>query len=451
MNTVKIATATIRIKGCSYQALLDSGSSISIISNKLAQTHDLPKFAWDLGLSAMMDGSKTTPTSYTRVKFHLGNKKFLRNFVIINSNIPVVLGLDFMSSKGISLNFDNSRLSFKGQPNISFPFLISETAVHSVNSIRVLTNIEQVKIENLLTSFPDLIDTSLGKVKGYEHVITLTENKPKRFNAYPTTPIKSEEIDRQVQEMLKSGLIRTSKSPWASPVLLRPKPNGDWRFITDFSYVNQYTVTDSFPMVKIQDILKNLGKAKYITTLDAEKGYWQVPVAESSKQYTAFRTRKGLYEYNVMPFGLKNAPATYQRIMNEVLEGLHPFTLVYQDDIIIFSESFTDHMNHLRQVFERLRKANITLTKRKCTFGVQSVKFLGHIISTEGIKMNPEKVNVLKQFPQPKTRKELKRFLGVTNFYHHFVQQIGSVATPLHAACSLKSKFYWGPLQEEAY
>jgi len=250
--------------------------------------------------------------------------------------------------------------------------------------------------------------------------------------------------------MLPSGLIRTSHSPYAAPVILREKINGEWRFITDFSYINDLTITDSFPMVKIQDILKN-AQSVYISTLDAAKGYWQVPVQEGSKVYTAFRTRTGLYEYNVMPFGLKNSPATYQRIMNDLLGEYYSFCLVYQDDIIVFSRSFKDHINHLEQIFKILEQAGITLARHKCTFGAQTVKFLGHIVSTNGIKMNPAKVDAVQAYPQPKTRKELRKFLGVVNFYHHFIDKIGEKAAPLYELCSTKRRFNWTQTQQEAF
>jgi len=158
-----------------------------------------------------------------------------------------------------------------------------------------------------------------------------------------------------------------------------------------------------------------------------------------------------LYEYNVLAFGLKNAPATYQRIMNEVLHGLSDFCLVYQDDIIIFSTNLTDHLKHLQIVLDRLKEANITLKKEKCCFGVQEVKFLGHIISPDGIQVNPDKVQVVQLFEIPSTLKKLKQFLGVINFYHHFFPNIGEVASPLYKICSEKRKFQWRPLQQKSF
>jgi len=356
--------------------------------------------------------------------------------------------MDFLCTAKTVIDLASNLITFKNSnsksPIQSVPILQSKL-------VRIITDTHKTQLDKLLENYHTVVNAPLGRVKGYHHEIKLLHENPKRFNAYPTTPLKTAKIDEQVDSMLKQGLIRKSSSPYAAPCILRPKPNGDWRFITDFSHVNSLTVDDSFPMVRIQDILKVLGKAKYFSTLDAEKGYWQVPMAESSKKYTAFRTKKGLYEYNVLPFGLKNSPATYQRIMNEVLQGLQEFCLVYQDDIIIFSSSFKDHLKHVSLVLDRFKLANITLKKDKCIFGAQEVKYLGHIISSEGIKVNPDKVKVIQNFESPSTRKKLKQFLGILNFYHHFFPNMGATAEPLYQVCSVKNKFSWGPQQQEAF
>ena len=427
--------------------LVDTGSSLSFISkNYLPESTEI--FPWDLGPIQMMDGSTFIPLGYVRLNFRIGQKTFIQNFLVLEIPSQLVLGMDFIKSRSLTLNFDKMVLSFKNSEK-TVPICFANILQSKL--IRILTDIQKHQIELLLSKFSSIIDAPLGRVRGLFHEIKLTHEQPKRFNAYPTTPVKAKEIDRQVELLLQQGLIRRSNSPYAAPVILRPKPNGDWRFITDFTYINSLTVDDSFPMMRIQDILKNLGNAKYISTLDAEKGYWQVPLAENSKKYTAFRTRTGLYEYNVLAFGLKNAPACYQRLMNEVLVGLSDICTVYQDDIIIFSSSFSEHIKHLEIVLERLRNANITLKKDKCVFGAKEVKFLGHIVSKDGIKINPEKVEVVKNFEAPKTRKDLKKFLGVINFYHHFFKDMGKVAAPLYEVCSLKQKFKWGIPQEKAF
>jgi len=232
-----------------------------------------------------MDGSKCFPLGYVRQKFKLGRKAFHRNFVVLNSPSQIVLSMDFFRTAKTLIDLDSKLITFKKS---NTKYKIVSVPVLQSKLIRIITDSHRTQLDKLLDSFPTVVNAPLGRVKGYCHEIKLIRENPKRFNAYPTTPLKTAIIDEQVNNMLEQGLIRKSYSPYAAPCILRPKPNGDRRFITDFSHVNSLTVDDSFPMVRIQDILKVLGKAKFFTTLDAEKGYWQVPVAESSKKYTAF-------------------------------------------------------------------------------------------------------------------------------------------------------------------
>jgi len=440
----------ISISGVRFPALLDTGSTLSFISSDKLTSNQII-LPWDLGSIEMMDGSTCSPLGYSRIKFRLGNKVFTRNFLVLNCANTIVLGMDFMKTSKVILDLDKGKLHFKNNSSLQFPIYFNNEEKLNGENVRIITDIEKLKIGHLLERYHDIIDSPLGRVKGYDHVITLTHENPKRQNPYPTSPVKAAEIDRQVTDMLAQGLIRKSNSPYAAPVILREKPNGEWRFITDFSHINSLTVADSYPMIRIQDILKSLGNANYITTLDAEKGYWQVPMDENSKKYTAFRTRKGLYEYNVLPFGLKNSPATFQRIMNEVLEGFSKFAMVYQDDIIIFSSTFKEHLSHIDRVLERLQRANITLKRSKCSFGVQQVKFLGHIVSASGIAINPEKIKVIDSFERPQTRKQLKKFLGILNFYNHFFEHIGDIAAPLYSLSSTKVKYKWTEKHEIAF
>src|SRR5665811_1255193 len=172
---------------------------------------------------------------------------------------------------------------------------------------------------------------------------------------------------------------------------------------------------------------------------------------KNSRKYTAFCTDRGLFEYNCMPFGLKNAPATYQRMMNELLEGLEDFSLVYQDDVLVYSQSFKEHKEHLREVLSRFRKVGLTILSSKCQFGKQYVKFLGHVVSENGIQMNPEKVATIQAFGIPTTRKQLRGFLGLVGWYHNFVERFADLAEPLYALCSPKQKFKWTPRAQEAF
>lgn len=211
--------------------------------------------------------------------------------------------------------------------------------------------------------------------------------------------------------MLKRGIIQESVSPWSFPVVLVKKKNGEMRFCIDFRRMNKITKKDSFPMPLVADTLDALSETKYFTTLDLKSGYWQIAMHPSSRDKTAFLTPNGLYEFLVMPFGLTNSGASFQRLMDHILRGLeYNFALIYIDDIIIFSKSVNEHLPHLEEVFRRLREANVKLNPKKCCFAKQEVEYLGHVVSPDGVKPNPEKVRVVRDFPTPTNLKELRAF-----------------------------------------
>lgn len=214
--------------------------------------------------------------------------------------------------------------------------------------------------------------------------------------------------------MIRQGIIRKSKSPYCSPIVMVPKKRDasgipKFRMAIDYRGLNEITINDKFPIPNMDEILDKLGKCQYFTTLDLAKGFHQIEMDPDSIQKTAFSTKKGHYEYTRMPFGLKNAPATFQRCMNNILHdiiGTH--CLVYLDDIVIFSTSLQEHIQSLKKVFERLRRSNLKLQLDKCEFMKRETEFLGHIISTEGIRANPNKIQAIQDFKIPNSPKQIK-------------------------------------------
>ncbi|CAM4683018.1 unnamed protein product, partial [Caretta caretta] len=181
-----------------------------------------------------------------------------------------------------------------------------------------------------------------------------------------------------IQDMLQMGVISPSESAWASPVVLVPKPDGEIRFWVDYRKLNAVTRPDNYPMPRTDELLEKLGQAQFISTLDLTKGYWQVPLDESAKERSAFTTHLGLYEFNVLPFGLRNAPATFQRLVDGLLAGLGEYAVAYLDDVAIFSDSWADHLEHLHKVLEHIREAGLTVKAKKCQIGLNRVTYLGH-------------------------------------------------------------------------
>ena len=223
--------------------------------------------------------------------------------------------------------------------------------------------------------------------------------------------------------MLDVGAIRRSNSPWASPVVLVRKKDGSLRFCIDLRKLNARTVKDAYSLLCIEDALDSLNGACIFISLDLKLGYWQVELDESSIPLTAFTVWPlGFYECIRMPFGLRNAPATFQRLMESCLGELHlEWCMIYLDDIIIFSKNPDDHLIQLRNVFEHLAKAGLKLKPSKCEFVKSSLKYLGHILSKDGIATDPRKIEAIKNWPRPKTVTEVHSFTGFTNYYRHFI------------------------------
>ena len=244
--------------------------------------------------------------------------------------------------------------------------------------------------------------------------------------------------------MLHKDIIQPSQSPWASPIVLARKKDGSVRFCVDYRKVNEVTRKDAYPLLRINDTLETLSDSKIFSTLDLASGYWQVVLTENDRQKTAFCTTEGLYEFKVMPFGLCNAPATFQRLMDIVLTGLQwTSCLVYLDDIIVLGRTFTEHLSNLGSVFSRIRDAGLKIKPEKCSFLKEKVKYLGHIVSKEGIAADPEKTATVKTWPTPTRTKEVQQFLGLANYYRRFIKDFAQIAKPLHKLMERTSSFLW--------
>lgn len=270
-----------------------------------------------------------------------------------------------------------------------------------------------------------------------KHSITTSNDEPIFTRIYRYPEIHKKEVDRQINELLEQKIIQPSSSPYNAPIWVVPKKedkegNKEWRIVIDYRKLNNITKEDKYPIPLIDDILDKLGKANYFSTLDLTKGFHQIEIAKEDREKTAFSTLTGHYEWLRMPFGLKNAPATFQRMMNEVLkEYIGKICFVYLDDVIIFSTSLQEHMNSLDKILKTLHSVNLKVSLNKCDFLKKYSEFLGHIVTPDGIKPNPSKIATIQKFPIPKTVKEIQSFLGLTGYYRKFILDYAKIIKPL--------------------
>ena len=295
-----------------------------------------------------------------------------------------------------------------------------------------LTTKEMKELRGLLEEYSELFsDGELGRTSKVKHGIS-TSGPPIRQPIRRQPVALRKTVQEEVHKMLKNKVIRPSTSPWSSPIIMVRKKDGSWRFCIDFRKLNSVTHKDAYPLPRIDETLESLAGSTIFSTLDLASGYWQVELEENDKEKTAFSTMEGHFEFNVMPFGLTNAPSSFQRLMTCVLSGLtNDQCLIYIDDIIVFSATFSEHLDRLRNVFQRVQDAGLRLKANKCHFAQSKVSYLGHIVSKSGVEPDPSKIQAVLHYPAPNNVKELRQFLGLANYYRRFVQGYSRIASPL--------------------
>ncbi|UYV62540.1 hypothetical protein LAZ67_2000988 [Cordylochernes scorpioides] len=318
-----------------------------------------------------------------------------------------------------------------------------------------LSMLERTRICSILGSFSGLFEfnkfpsnlTSTAK-----HKINTEDHPPIKRRPYRVSQVERQTIQNEVDKMLKGGIVQLSESPWSSPVVLVKKKNGSWRFCVDYRHLNKITKKDVYPLPRIDDTLDCLRGASYYSSMDLRSGYWQIEVDEADREKTAFITPDGLYEFKVMPFGLCNAPATFERMMDTLLRGLKwSMCLCYLDDIIVFSPTFDEHVRRLELVLRCLSKAGLVLNPDKCLFGTKRLSIFGHLVDGEGVHPDPGKVDAMSKFPTPKSLTDVRSFIGMCSYYRRFIKNFAQKAEPLHRLLRKDTRFEWGPDQRQAY
>ena len=287
----------------------------------------------------------------------------------------------------------------------------------------------------------------------YDCEINLKDNSILFYGPlYPLTELERDELKKQLKELLDKGFIRKSTSPAGAPVLFVRKKDGTLRLVIDYRKLNEMTIRNSYPLPLISELLDRVKGAKVFTKLDLKSAYNLVRIKEGDEYKTAFRTRYGHFEFLVMPFGLKNAPATFQHFINDVLgDYLDDFVISYIDDILIFSNSIEEHHIHVKKVLKRLLENNLVVKLEKCEFDKSETTFLGYVISKEGLKMDTEKVKAILDWPAPTNVKEVQSFIGLCNYYRLFIKDFAKIANPIHKLTRKNVPFVWGKDQQKAF
>ena len=313
----------------------------------------------------------------------------------------------------------------------------------------------QQSFRELLVKHANLFATSdadLGRTSLVTHDIDTGDaalvRQPPRRVPFMMQP----ELDKEMNRMLEQGVVEPGQSPWSSPVVLVRKKDGSIRFCVDYRRLNAVTRFDAYPLPRIDETIQSLSRAKFFTTLDMISGYWQVGLTEEAWLKLAFTVRGGLYPWNVMPFGLCNAPSTFERLMETVLQGLQwKNCLVYLDDVVIFSRSEDELIVRMDEVFTRLSRAGLKLKPRKCKFFARETEYLDHVVSEAGMAVSPDKITAITEWPVPTNVTGVRSFLGTASYYRRFVQDFATVAAPLHRLTGHGAKWSWEAQHQEAF
>lgn len=460
-------------------AIIDTGSAISVIPSNLvhhlrltptptspitmysASGHHVPSNTSVTILTTAADRSFSIPITY----------------YVAPSNMPLIIGMDTLRHGILSIRHGNLSLSFSSPPTSTpIPAMvqtidldISESIPGPIDDFRSFMDSQKVPFEQLIdsslssTQQSSVLWTLQRHLKSFAadpkkpsttsvfHPIDTGTASPLKQRPYRVPPSTATLIEEEVKNMLQNGIIRPSNSPWSSPVILVTKKDGSIRFCIDYRRLNQITTADAFPMPIAEDLFDRIGRSSYFSSLDLASGYWQVPMNENDIPKTAFATPNGLYEFLVMPFGLCNAPQTFQRLMHSVLHGLEAFTAVYLDDIIIFSRSFQEHLEHTRIVLKRIQDWGLSLKLSKCRFASTSAVFLGHKIENGKLLPLRDKVDKVLQVPAPKNVDELRSFLGLASYYRKFIRDFSKRAEPLNQLLKTNTPYLWNDAAQKAF
>ena len=465
VNSIKLP---IQIGNVHVEALVDTGAEVSAVSDRfLALLNKRYAYCVYDYQGEVFSASNTLMISQGIFKIAftiLGglSRNVEHDFIVLpNLRGGLILGLDFISKHGViidgltkSITFLDRRFSKPTVAKVEIgPVIDEKPQIHF--HLSHLTKEIEIEFLKLFYKYRTTFARSmlkLGCASTVEHEIRV-EGPPVWAYPYPIAVTQRPILRNFIDEMLQNDIIKISTSPYSAPVVLVKKKTGDLRFCVDYRKLNAVTVKNKYPIPRINDIFDHFFGAKYFSTLDLFSGYWQIKMREEDMEKTAFTCEIGHFEFKRLPFGLCNAPAVFQRLMNAILDPAikGKYALVYLDDVIVYSDTIENHRKHLEHVFELLRKEGLKIKPSKCEFARQEIVYLGHIITRKGISPNPAKIKDVANYPIPKDVKQLRTFLGLANYYRRFVRNFAQEAHPLTNLTRKNVDWIWGKEESDAF
>lgn len=472
-NINKCPEVDIRLNGVTVRSLIDTGSQINAISeewfrqnqNKMGNYETL-KMTNTTIKGAVGQRSKAV-TQQVLLEVEVGKYKFDSVFIVVPELIKeCILGIELLNEGKCIVNIPNKQIIFnkpseENQENVVLEIMgidfekqngIENLIEEKLEEISIIPEESKQKLKRILMDNRIVFRDAPGRIKEYTHQIRVTDPTPYCLKGWPVPFNYQDAVDQEINKMMEHGIIERAASPYVNPMVTVIKKDQTVRLCLDARRLNSVTLPDYEGAIPINELLGSCGKIQVMSSVDLTSSFWQMPLEEASRDYTAFMYKGKCYRYTVTPFGLKTSLASLTRGLDTILsEEVKKFTVIYVDDCLCISNSVDEHIQHLKLLLENFRRENITVNFKKSQFFRKSINYLGYILETTGIRASPDKIVAIQNFPQPRNQKQLKGFLGLTNFYNKFTSKYAEATQPLLQLLKKNTKFKWSEELEHQF
>lgn len=455
---------SVDLFGEKITALLDSGANVSVIGSSGISIIERLQLKINPAVHkniSTADGISQSVTGIIDLPLRLNKMlRIIRVLVVPTIKHALILGSDFCKNFQLKIDYKNNSWHVQCDECVNNLAIVNAPGGNIPYNLCNLDNLlpqQRARADEIIKSFQEISsEKRLGRTNKIALIIDTGDARPFKIRQYPFSPYMLDILNKELDSMLELDVVEPSHSSWNSPVLLVRKKTGEYRFCFDGRRLNSVTKTDAYPLPRVDTILSMLRDAKYMSSIDLRKAFWQIPLDEDSKEKTAFSVPgRGLFHFKVVPFGFVNSAQCQQRLMDAVFgPKLEPKVFCYLDDIIVTSSSFEEHIEILKEVFLRLKEANLTINLEKCEFFKTSLKYLGFVVDGTGLRTDPNKVSCMINYPRPTTTTEVKRFVGMTSWYRKFICHFSTLVSPLNALIKAKRKketITWTPEAEASF